>query len=129
MVRCTLIHQVVVLYHQHHRRLLGQHQYTLASASVGAQLVILECNHRCKEGMCGSFFFFYFMTVLFNTCGNIIFYNNNLAWNAFIFYVLLIIFFRLSTKSMLNLATKPVPGHVLKHGYVSFRFFLFIYII
>lgn len=31
---------------------------------------------------------------------------------------------RLSTKSLLNLATKTVPGHVLKHGYVLFSIFL-----
>lgn len=31
---------------------------------------------------------------------------------------------RLSTKSLLNLATKTVPGHVLKHGYVLFLFII-----
>lgn len=32
--------------------------------------------------------------------------------------------YRLSTKSLLNLNTKTVPGHVLKHGYVAYLFYI-----
>lgn len=52
-----------------------------------------------------------------------------LIWFFFCFFFFSFGFFRLSTKSLLNLSTKTASSQVLKHGYVFFHpFFSLLFI-
>lgn len=60
---------------------------------------------------------------LYCMCESIIYF----ILHEVLYFVFVSVFFcRLSTKSLLNLATKIVPGHVLKHGYVNFFIYIFV---
>ncbi len=125
---CTLIHRAVAQFHQHHHRHLDQHRHMQVCKRNGVRRLTFQCNRHCKEGNFHRkknpnnfiewiFFRSFFVCFSFLRCMSVLY-----------FYFCFRCCFRrrLSTKSMLNLNTKSIIGHVLKHGYVNF-YFIFIF--
>lgn len=90
-------------------------------------------NHIYSSSM-RSFHFIWFLFIFDSFIVWLFFYLNviiifyGVLFVVCVFYFVFILFFawifRLSTKSLLNLSTKTVPGHILKHGYVLMIFIL-----